>query len=133
MLFSIYDSSKLSNGVRGMPVAIHVCFQPHLLSRRDPMEWDPKRWKRSDLIQFLASEGLPHLPASHPARITIRASSLALSLAIVPSLVPLLTSREARKRFRLSDLLKRELGPNGFPFAIVLVLGGSAWLEWAWK
>jgi hypothetical protein len=47
--------------------------------------------------------------------------------------VPLLTSREARKRFRLSELLKRELGLNGFPFAIVLVFGGSAWLEWAWK
>jgi hypothetical protein len=97
------------------------------------MEWDPKRWKKSDLIQFLASEGLPHLPASHPARVTIRASSIALSLAIVPSLVPLLTSREARRRFRLSELLKREFGPNGFPFAIVLVFGGSAWLEWAWK
>jgi hypothetical protein len=32
----------------------------------------------------------------------------------------------------LSELIKREAGPNGFPFALLVVFGGSAWLEWAW-
>ncbi|PVF99907.1 hypothetical protein CPB86DRAFT_267323 [Serendipita vermifera] len=96
------------------------------------MSWSSKDWRNNNLIRILCAEGLPHLPASHPSRVTIRAGSLALALAVLPSLAPLLTSRKARKSFRLSELVKREAGPNGFPFALLVVFGGSAWLEWAW-
>jgi hypothetical protein len=97
------------------------------------MPWPSKDSKLKAYIDLVTSEGLPHLPASHPARVTIRAGTLAFSLAILPSILPLVTSRQARRKFRLSELIKRELGPNGFPFALLLAFGGSAWLEWAWK
>lgn len=97
------------------------------------MSLHPKNSKYKYYINLLTSEGLPQLPASHPTRVTIRAGSLALSLAVLPSLIPLLTSKQARRKFRLTELIKRELGSNGFPFALLLAFGGSAWLEWAWN
>ena len=97
------------------------------------MAWPSKRWNNNEIIKFLASEGLPQLPASHPLRVTIRASTLAFSLAVIPSVIPLITSRKARRGFKLSELLKREFGPNGYPFGLVVAFAGSAWLEWAWN
>ncbi|KAG9058825.1 hypothetical protein FS842_000022 [Serendipita sp. 407] len=94
---------------------------------------DRKRWKNSYIWDLISTEGLPHLPPGHPARVTVRAGSLAVALAVVPSLVPLITSKHARKKFKISELLKREFGVNGFPFALMLVFGGGAWLEWGWN
>lgn len=142
VLISINDTEHRKRSLNGPPLTggyFHALLVPTSSfigpSALDlhQMEWSRKRWNRNDLIRLLATEGFPQLPASHPARVTVRASSLAFSLAIVPSLVPLLTSSHARKRFSLKELLKREFGPNGFPFALVVVFGGSAWLEWAWK
>lgn len=97
------------------------------------MAWTSKRWNNNESIKWITSEGLPELPASHPLRITIRASTLAFSLAVIPSVIPLITSRQARKGFKISELLKREFGPNGYPFGLVVAFAGSAWLEWAWN
>ncbi|KIM33988.1 hypothetical protein M408DRAFT_88986 [Serendipita vermifera MAFF 305830] len=97
------------------------------------MAWPSKRWNNNETIKWLASEGLPQLPASHPLRVTVRASTLAVSLAVIPSIIPLITSRQARKGFKLSELLKREFGPNGYPFGLLVAFAGSAWLEWAWN
>jgi len=97
------------------------------------MAWPSKRWDKNETIKWIASEGLPHLPASHPLRVTVRASAMAFSLAVIPSIIPLITSRKARKGFKLSELLRREFGPNGFPFGLVVAFAGSSWLEWAWN
>lgn len=84
----------------------------------------------SDLIwQFLFTEGLPHLPASHPARITIRAGLVSAAASLTPSLVPLIVSPKARRQLRWREFLRRELGPRSFPFAVIVAIGGSAWLE----
>lgn len=83
-----------------------------------------------DLIwQFLFTEGLPHLPASHPARITIRAGLVSAAASLTPSLVPLIVSPKARRQLRWRDFLRRELGPRSFPFAVIVAIGGGAWLE----
>ncbi|KAG8816811.1 hypothetical protein FRC17_000174 [Serendipita sp. 399] len=94
---------------------------------------DSKKRKNNYIWDLISTEGLPHLPPEHPARVTVRAGSLAVALAVVPSLVPLITSKHARKRFKLSELLKREFGVHGFPFALLLVFGGGAWVEWVWN
>ena len=97
------------------------------------MAWPSKRWDDNKTIKWIASDGLPQLPADHPLRVTVRASALAFSLAIIPSVIPLITSTQARKGFKLSELLKREFGPNGYPLGLVVAFAGSSWLEWAWN
>jgi len=83
-----------------------------------------------DLIwQFLFTEGLPHLPASHPARVTIRAGLGSAAASLTPSLVPLIVSSKARRQLRWREFLQRELGPRSFPFAVIVAIGGGAWLE----
>lgn len=84
---------------------------------------------RDLLCQLLSTEGLPHLPASHPARITIRAGLVSAAASLTPSLMTLAVSPKARRQLRWREFLRRELGPRSFPFAVMIAIGGGAWLE----
>jgi hypothetical protein len=84
---------------------------------------------RDLLWQLLFTEGLPHLPASHPARITIRAGLVSAAASLTPSLITLTVSPQARRQLRWCEFLRRELGPRSFPFAVIIAVGGGAWLE----
>ena len=84
---------------------------------------------RDQIWHFLFTEGLPHLPASHPARITIRAGLLSAAASLTPSLIPLIVSPKARRQLRCREFLGRELGPRSFPFAVIVAIGGGACLE----
>lgn len=94
--------------------------------------------KKSAWIEKYLPEGLPDDP-NHPAQIALRTYAVSLSLSLGPSLLPfvlgLLSGRnktKARSR-SLTDVLKRELGPNGFAFAITAAVGGGAALQRAWQ
>jgi len=84
---------------------------------------------QDQIWQLLFTEGLPHLPASHPARITIRAGLISAAASLTPSLITLTVSPQARRQLRWSEFLRRELGPRSFPFAVIMAIGGGAWLE----
>ncbi|KDR84996.1 hypothetical protein GALMADRAFT_309287 [Galerina marginata CBS 339.88] len=79
---------------------------------------------------------------THPAQIALRTYALALSLSLGPSLVPFvlaLFSRKASSSSRTSltalrRILRRELGHDGFAFAITLaVAGGAALRQYLWS
>lgn len=84
---------------------------------------------RDLLWHLLFTEGLPHLPASHPARITIRAGLVSAAASLTPSLITLIISQKARRQLKWGEFLRRELGPRSFPFAVIVAIGGGAWLE----
>jgi hypothetical protein len=69
------------------------------------------------------------LPASHPARVTIRAGLVSVVASLTPSLIPLVVSPKVRNHFRWREFLRRELGPHSFPFSVIVAIGGGAWLE----
>lgn len=77
--------------------------------------------------------------SSHPAQIALRTYAVSLSLSLGPALLPFLISllsgrRKAKAQARsLTDVLKRELGPNGFAFAITVAVGGGAALQRVWQ
>ena len=77
--------------------------------------------------------------ASHPAQIALRTYAVSLSFSLGPALLPFLTSllsgrKKAKAQVRsLTDVLKVELGPNGFAFAITAAVGGGAALQRLWK
>jgi len=79
---------------------------------------------------------------THPAQIALRTYALALSLSLGPSLVPfvvnLLSSRSKTSSktnaITLKRVLSRELGHDGFAFAVTLsVAGGAAVRKYLWR
>jgi hypothetical protein len=82
--------------------------------------------------------GLPDDP-NHPTQIALRTYAVSLPLSLGPSLLPFalsLFSGRKRSRIRarsLKDVLKRELGPNGFAFAITVAVAGGAVLQRIWQ
>lgn len=82
--------------------------------------------------------GLPD-DANHPIQIALRTYIVSLPLSLGPSLLPFalsLFSRRKRSRIRarsLKGILKRELGLNGFAFAITVAVAGGAALQRVWQ
>lgn len=91
----------------------------------------------------LAKKLLPtvELPdaSNHLIQIVLRTYSVALSLSLGPSLLPFVVAffkrgTKAKGRARsLKYILNRELGPNGFAFAITVAVGGGAALQRLWQ
>ncbi|TCD71526.1 hypothetical protein EIP91_008907 [Steccherinum ochraceum] len=81
----------------------------------------------------------PPFPAvtqsTHPAQIAARTYALSLSLSLAPALVPFVISAKARAGGikALARVLKRELGLNGFAFAMTVGVGGGSALQQLWK
>lgn len=75
-------------------------------------------------------------PPSHPAQIALRTWALALSLSLGPALLPyvkaLVSGQAPRPRRSLGYVLQRELGINGFAFAITVAVGGGTALQAFW-
>lgn len=83
------------------------------------------------------------LPASHPAKISSRTYGLALLLSLGPALLPFIAkvavlakTRKGVDRVRMRNvvaglgrLLRRELGPFGFAFAITAAVAGGSLLQ----
>lgn len=87
---------------------------------------------------------LDHIPSlsddpTHPGQVALRTYALALSLSLGPSLIPFVTAfLTGRKSSRtnllaLRRVLRRELGYDGFAFAITLSVGGGAALHYLWN
>ena len=76
---------------------------------------------------------------THPGQITLRTYALSLALSLGPSLIPLITDAFYRRKSPRTDLsalrhvLRRELGYDGFAFAITLSVGGGAVLHHLWN
>jgi hypothetical protein len=76
--------------------------------------------------------------ASHPAQVALRTYGLSLSLSLGPSLLPFVVSLVARdgRSFnvrKLRAVLKKELGINGFAFAMTAAVGGGAAIQRLWN
>ncbi|KAF8898735.1 hypothetical protein BD779DRAFT_1431020 [Infundibulicybe gibba] len=84
---------------------------------------------------------IPALPddPTHPIQIALRTYALSLSLSLGPALIPFVSSfatTKLRPQTRLSQLariLRRELGWDGFAFAITLSIGGGAAIRRFWE
>jgi hypothetical protein len=85
---------------------------------------------------------LKHVPTlsddpTHPTQIALRTYAIALSLSLGPSIVPFITAilfpnarSSSRTNFAaLKRVLRRELGHDGFAFAITLSVAGGAALR----
>ena len=75
---------------------------------------------------------LASLPNEHPIPVILRTYSLALSLALGPAALSLVTSKKARAQGIFASvyrILSRELAVSGFPFAITVAIGGGAVLR----
>ncbi|KAI0639410.1 hypothetical protein C8Q77DRAFT_1152392 [Trametes polyzona] len=83
-----------------------------------------------DLGDFLHT-----LPDDHPLQIALRTYSLALSLALGPALLPLVTSRKARAQGfgRVLQIVRRELGLTAFASAITVGVAGGAAIRHLWE
>ena len=90
----------------------------------------------------MSSDWLKHIPTlsddpTHPAQIALRTYAVALSLSLGPSIVPFITAilfpnarSSSRTNFAaLKRVLRRELGHDGFAFAITLSVAGGAALR----
>lgn len=73
-----------------------------------------------DRTKFLAL--LPNLPPAHPLRALLRTYVLAAALSLGPALLSLLGPK---KNINVVRLLRRQLGPTGFPFALTLAATGG--------
>lgn len=75
---------------------------------------------------------------THPAQVALRTYALSLSLSLGPSLIPFITSLVAgRKSHRtglhaLQRVLRRELGYDGFAFAVTLSVAGGRVIQELW-
>ncbi|KIK71001.1 hypothetical protein GYMLUDRAFT_975365 [Collybiopsis luxurians FD-317 M1] len=76
---------------------------------------------------------------THPTQVALRTYALALSLSLGPSLVPFVLSSVTGRRSQktglaaLRKVLRRELGYDGFAFAITLAVGGGAAINRLWE
>ena len=76
---------------------------------------------------------------THPGQIALRTYALSLALSLGPSLIPFVTDSFFRRKSPRSDLsalrhvLRRDLGYDGFAFAITLSVGGGAILHHLWN
>lgn len=74
-----------------------------------------------------------------PVQIALRTYALSLSLSLGPSLIPFITASLTSKSSprtglqALKRVLRRELGLDGFAFAITLSLGGGAAINDLWR
>ena len=70
-----------------------------------------------------------------PRIIVARTYGLSLSLSLGPSLISLLARGPLNKKSyaRISALLKKELGPSSFAFAMTVAVGGGTALEALWR
>lgn len=68
-----------------------------------------------------------------PLRVALRTYALSLSLSLFPAVLPVLTSPNARSPARLRDILRRELSPTGFAFAMTLAISGGRALDQLWN
>lgn len=70
---------------------------------------------------------------THPVQIALRTYALSLSLSLGPSLIPFISSRlTSKSASKLKRVLRREFGPDGFPFAITVCIGGGAAISHLW-
>lgn len=76
---------------------------------------------------------LERLKGTGPLQVALRTYTLALSLSLFPALLPVVTSRKARSPKRLFEVMKRELSPTGFAFAMTLAVGGGRALDQLWN
>jgi hypothetical protein len=67
-----------------------------------------------------------------PLRVALRTYTLSLSLSLFPEIVPLLASPKARSPKKIREILRRELSPTGFAFAITLAISGGRALDQFW-
>jgi hypothetical protein len=80
---------------------------------------------------------LPDDP-THPVQIILRTYALSLSLSLGPSLIPFISSRITSKPSprtslpALKHVLRREIGLDGFAFAITVCVGGGAAIRQLW-
>jgi len=96
---------------------------------------DPIR-KPSWVDKFLVE--LPD-DSNHPAQIALRTYALSLSLSLGPALLSFIIarfkggSRTTGHARNLKYVLRSELGPTGFAFAITVAVGGGAALRRLWR
>src|ERR1700743_1425846 len=71
-----------------------------------------------------------------PSSVAIRAYVLAVSFFTIPAPFPTVFARLTRKGATLNsssksllNVLRRELGPTGLPFAMAVAAGGGTWLS----
>ena len=88
-------------------------------------------------IQYLHHyrKKLASLDNGDPRAIAARTYGLSLSLSLGPSIVSFFARGHfSRKAYaKLSQLLKKELGINGFAFAMTVAVGGGATLDALWR
>ncbi|KAG5635571.1 hypothetical protein H0H81_010756 [Sphagnurus paluster] len=92
---------------------------------------------RAKLFTLLGSAGLLPEIKSQPIQVALRTYVLSLSLSLGPSLVPFLTAfltaKSSKTPQQLRRVLRRELGFDGFAFAMTLCVGGGAAVQQLWR
>ncbi|KAJ7783792.1 hypothetical protein DFH07DRAFT_997007 [Mycena maculata] len=87
--------------------------------------------RASALLHRIAS--LVPEDSSHPAQVALRTYALCLSLSVVPSLIPFITSPKKHSKTALRRVLAREFGLGGFAFSVTLALGGGSLIRELWQ
>lgn len=102
---------------------------PHLLSSYDLVMSSASNSAARPRAWLQAYEALP---SSHPLKIATRTYGLALSLSLVPSVLPQILSGRLKPTPKLKAAVFRELSVTGFPLAMAVAFGGGAALESWW-
>lgn len=86
-------------------------------------------------IPHALADFLHTFPDDHPLQIALRTYALSLSLALGPTIIPLLTSPKFRKNGaeRIKRILRRELGMSSFAFAMTVGVSGGAAIRRLWE
>lgn len=91
-----------------------------------------KEW----IIPLPLADFLHSLPDDHPLQIALRTYALALSFALGPALLPIVTSSQGWSKSgarRVGHILRREMGVRGFAFVMMVGVGGGAAIRYLWK
>jgi hypothetical protein len=106
-------------------------------SPAEPTEPEHRKNPWNDPIAFLPNwKILWPDDQSHPAQVAIRTYSLSLLFSLGPALLPValdFITHSPSLKTRSSQLLRRELGFTGFPFAITLAVGGGVAFKHLWE